>query len=190
MCMPSALDVFGKPTSPNASSASLTRSATWTVSLKPTSGEGSRSKSTQSGRSGLSVREYQVFMSTQPMFTIQSSASSSLTTGKLTHFVVLGDSRVETWVRKVGIHSGMCEGAKAAVMCPFREFHLDHELRLHPDHVFFAHLRHLGNVAERRRVSPQRPQLLEQLLDFLAVEAGADVAGVHELAADVVAENE
>ena len=75
-------------------------------------------------------------------------------------------------------------------MCPFREFHLDHELRLHPDHVFFAHLRHLRNVAERRRVSPQRPQLLEQLLDFLAVEAGADVAGVHELAADVVAENE
>jgi hypothetical protein len=50
-------------------------------------------------------------MSMQPMFTIQSSASSSLTTGKFTHFFWRGDSRVDTSVRKVGIHSGMCDGA-------------------------------------------------------------------------------
>ena len=34
------------------------------------------------GRSGRSTREYQAFMSMQPMFTIQSSASSSSTSGK------------------------------------------------------------------------------------------------------------
>ena len=32
-------------------------------------------------RSGLSAREYQVFMSMQPMFAIQTSASSSFTSG-------------------------------------------------------------------------------------------------------------
>ena len=67
-----------------ASSASLTSSATSIVSAKPTSGEGSRSKSTQSGRVGLSTREYHVFRSMQPMFTTQSSASSSFTSAKST----------------------------------------------------------------------------------------------------------
>ena len=70
--MPSALDVFGNETRPSASSAAFTISATCTVSLKPTSGDGSRSKSTKSGRSGLSTREYHVFMSMQPMLTIHS----------------------------------------------------------------------------------------------------------------------
>ena len=51
------------------------------------------------------------------MFTIQSSASSSLTTGKLTHFCLRGDSRVETSVRNVGIQSGMCEGASFWKKC-------------------------------------------------------------------------
>ena len=50
-------------------------------------------------------------MSMQPMFTIQRSASSSLTSGKLTHLLRRGDSRVDTSARYVGIHSGMCDGA-------------------------------------------------------------------------------
>jgi hypothetical protein len=50
-------------------------------------------------------------MSMQPMFAIQSRASSSLTSGKSTHFFVLGDCLVETSVRNVGIHWGMCDGA-------------------------------------------------------------------------------
>src|SRR5205807_593771 len=41
-CMPSALLVFGNETSPSASRACLTRSATCTTSPKPTSGEGPR----------------------------------------------------------------------------------------------------------------------------------------------------
>src|SRR6266498_1553313 len=179
--MPSALDVFAKPTRPNASSACLTSRATWTVSLKPTSGEGSRSNRTKSGRSGLSTREYHAFISMQPMFTIQSSASSSLTTGKLTHFFLRGDSRVDTSVRNVGIHAGMC---------PLGELHLAHEVRLDPDHVAFAHLRHLRHLAEGRGRPFQRPELVEQLLDLLTVEARADVARICELVALVVAEHE
>ena len=50
-------------------------------------------------------------MSMQPMFTIHSSASSSFTSGKLTHFFCRGFSRVETSARYVGIQSGMCDGA-------------------------------------------------------------------------------
>ncbi len=57
------------------------------------------------------MREYHAFMSMQPMFTIQSSASSSLTTGNSTHFFVRALSRVETRARNVGIHSGMWLGA-------------------------------------------------------------------------------
>ena len=45
------------------------------------------------------------------MFTIQSSASSSSTTGKSIHFFVRALSRVETSARKRGIQSGMCVGA-------------------------------------------------------------------------------
>ena len=85
-------------------------SATSTVCDHGTSGVGSRSKSTKSGRSGLSMREYQAFMSMQPMLTIQRTASSSSTTGKSTHFFA-PPSRVETCARYVGIHSGMCLGA-------------------------------------------------------------------------------
>ena len=81
--MPSLPLVFAKPASPSASSTSLTSSATSTTSAKPASAAGSRSKRTKSGRSGLSTREYHVFRSMQPMFTIQSSASSSLTIGRL-----------------------------------------------------------------------------------------------------------
>jgi len=57
------------------------------------------------------MREYHVFMSTQPMFTIHRSAWWSLTTGASIHFVRRGDSRVETSTRNRGIHSGMCDGA-------------------------------------------------------------------------------
>src|SRR6476469_549984 len=79
--MSSALLVFGKATRPIASSACLTTSATCTTSGKPTSGDGSRSNSTKSGRSGLSTREYHAFMSMHPMLTIHVSASSSFTRG-------------------------------------------------------------------------------------------------------------
>ncbi len=79
--MPSDAARLDDALSPSVSSACLTSSATSIVSAKPTSGEGSRSKSTKSGRSGLSIREYHAFRSMQPMFTIQSSASSSFTSG-------------------------------------------------------------------------------------------------------------
>jgi hypothetical protein len=115
--MPRPLEIFGKPTRPNASSACFTSSATCTHSLKPTSGEGSRSKRTKSGRSGLSMREYHVFMSMQPMFTIQSTSSSSLTTAKFTHFFFRGASRVETRALYVSIHSGRCDGASFWKKC-------------------------------------------------------------------------
>ena len=92
-------DVFGNDSSSSASSSSLRISATSTVCDHGTSGVGSRSKSTKSGRSGLSIREYQVFMSMQPMFTIQRSASSSFTSGNSTHFLPPAFSRVETSAR-------------------------------------------------------------------------------------------
>ena len=109
--MPSLPLVFAKPTSPSASSTCLTSSATSTTSAKPASAAGSRSKRTKSGRSGLSTREYHVFRSMQPMFTIQSSASSSLTIGAWILRRRLGASRVETSNSRVGIQSGMCFGA-------------------------------------------------------------------------------
>ena len=102
----------GTPTRPSASSTCLTSSATSITSGKPTSAAGSRSKSTKSGRSGLSTREYHVFRSMQPMFTIQSSASSSLTSGA---WIVRRPPRLSrastTSNARVGIHSGMCFGA-------------------------------------------------------------------------------
>ena len=94
----------------------LDESATRTTSGKPTSGDGSRSNRTQSGRSGLSTREYQVFMSMQPMLAIQSSASSSLTSG----YRSVRFSRVSREVERysnLGIHSGMCEGASFWKKC-------------------------------------------------------------------------
>ena len=110
--MPSAPLVFGNDASPSASSTSFTSSATWTASAKPTSGDGSRSKSTKSGRSGLSTREYHVFMSMQPMFTIQSSASSSLTSGDVDPPRLRAASRASRpRTARVGIQSGMCFGA-------------------------------------------------------------------------------
>jgi hypothetical protein len=59
----------------------------------------------------LSTREYHVFMSMQPMFTIHSNASSSFTIGALIIRVCRGFSRVVTRTRYVGIQSGMCDGA-------------------------------------------------------------------------------
>ena len=50
-------------------------------------------------------------MSMQPMFTIQSSASSSLTSGKSIHRFVRSLSLCETFAWNVEIHSGMCFGA-------------------------------------------------------------------------------
>ena len=81
------------------------------VSAKPTSADGSRSKSTKSGRSGLSTREYHVFRSMQPMFTIHSSASSSLTSGESTHFFRAATRASRRGRARVGIQSGMCVGA-------------------------------------------------------------------------------
>src|SRR5206468_6404125 len=80
--------------------------------------------------------------------------------------------------------------AQPAVVRPFGELHLADELRLDPHDVALAHLGHLRDLFERRTRSLQRPELVEQLLDLLAVEAGADVARVDELAAAVIAEDE
>ena len=56
-------------------------------------------------------------MSMQPMFTIQSSASSSFTSGKSTPWRFGGRSRVDTWKRAVGIQSGMWLGASFWKKC-------------------------------------------------------------------------
>src|SRR4051812_22810027 len=105
--IPSEPLVFGNDSSPSASSVSFTSRATCTVSRKPTSGDGSRSKSTKSGRSSLSTREYQVFRSMQPMFTIHSRASSSFTSGASIRRRFGGRSRVVTSMFTVGIQSGI-----------------------------------------------------------------------------------
>ena len=75
-------------------------------------------------------------------------------------------------------------------MRPLGELDLANELRLDPDDVASADLGHLRHFAERRRSALQRTELVEKLVDLPAVEAGADVAGIHELAALVVAEHE
>jgi hypothetical protein len=51
---------------------------------------------TQSGRSSLSMREYQVWASIQPVLTIQSKASSSFTTGTSIVRLCCGCSRLMT----------------------------------------------------------------------------------------------
>ena len=70
---------------------------------------GSRSKTTKSGRCGLSTREYHAFMSMQWNCTIQSSASSSLTSGKSTSRSPPSRGCVRNV--RVGIQSGMPFGA-------------------------------------------------------------------------------
>ena len=60
-------------------------------------------------------------MSMQPMFTIQSSASSSPTTGMLMVRGVRGFSRGTATTGTVAIHSGMCFGASFWKKCgPFQ----------------------------------------------------------------------
>jgi len=111
MWIPSEPLVFTCDSSASRSSVCLISSATRIVSGKPTSGDGSRSKRTKSGREGLSTREYQVFMSMQPMFAIQSRASSSFTSGKSIRRRFGGLSRVDASNCAVEIQSGMCVGA-------------------------------------------------------------------------------
>ena len=77
-----------------------------TVSGKPTSSDGSRSKTTQSGRSSLSAREYQVWHSIQPVLTIQSKASSSFTTGASIVRLCCGCSRLVTLTVTRLTHTG------------------------------------------------------------------------------------
>ena len=108
--MPSAPLVLTYDSSSNDSSASRIRCATLTESAKPSSSSGgSRSKSTKSGRSGLSTREYHAFMSMQCICTIQSSASAELTSGKST--MREPPSRGNVSNGRVGIHDGMPFGA-------------------------------------------------------------------------------
>ena len=79
--MPSEPLVFASDSSPSASRAWLHESnATCTVQEADVR-RGVGSNSTKSGRSGLSIREYHVLQSMQPMLIIQSSDNSSLTTG-------------------------------------------------------------------------------------------------------------
>jgi hypothetical protein len=58
------------------------------------------------------------------------------------------------------------------------------------DDVALPDLRHLRDLSERRRRALERPQLVEQPIDLLRREAGADIPGVHELVTAVVGENE
>src|SRR5262249_60421462 len=73
---------------------------------------------------------------------------------------------------------------------PLAELDLARALRLDPDGLRLPRLRHRRHRAERRRVALQRPQLVEQLVDLLRAEARADVPGVDELIAAVIAEDE
>ena len=75
-------------------------------------------------------------------------------------------------------------------MRPLDELHLGHELRLHPDDVALPHAWHLRNLPERRRVAPERLQLLQEPVDLAVVEPGADVAGVDEISTLVGREHE
>ena len=118
----------GSPCRPRSSGTTRARarragsfriSATSIVCAHGTSGVGSRSKSTKSGRSGLSIREYHVFMSMQPMFTIQSSASSSLTTGKSIHFFVRA-RRASRRARGTSGSSPACAPARPSGRTPCR----------------------------------------------------------------------
>src|SRR5919204_2075702 len=77
-----------------------------------------------------------------------------------------------------------------SVMRPFRELDLDHELRLDPDDVCLADLRHLRDNPERRLPALERPQLPQQPLDLPLVEAGAAVADVREVAPAANGEDE
>src|SRR6185312_16451985 len=70
--------------------------------------------------------------------------------------------------------------AEPAVVGPFGELDLADELRLDPEDVVAAHLRHLRDEAEGRCLPLQRLQLAEELLDLLLREARADVADVLE----------
>src|SRR5262245_10075706 len=72
--------------------------------------------------------------------------------------------------------------AQPAVPGPFGEADLSDELRLHPRHGALA-----DRVAERRVVAAPVTQLLAQGTQQRAVEAGADLAGVAQLAVVVVA---
>src|SRR5207248_2129960 len=79
---------------------------------------------------------------------------------------------------------------QALVVCPLDELDLGDELRLDPDDVALAHLRHLRHLMERRLLALERTQLLEQTVDLLVREAGTDVARVDELVAFAHAEDE
>jgi len=70
------------------------------------------------------------------------------------------------------------------------ELDLADELRLDPLHVALPDLGQPGNDSERRRVTLERSQLLQEALDLVTAEAGADVADVLELAAFVHREHE
>src|ERR1700694_5128973 len=70
-----------------------------------------------------------------------------------------------------------------AVVRPLDELDLRDELRLDPDHVALLYAGHLRDGLERRRVALERPQLLEESLNLLVVEPGADVPDVDEVAA-------
>ena len=108
--MPSAPLVFTYEASPSSSSASRIRCATRTAIGNPSAESGgSRSNRTKSGRSGLSTREYQAFMSMQCICTIQRSASTELTSGKSTSREP--PSRGPGLNCLVGIQAGMPFGA-------------------------------------------------------------------------------
>ena len=96
MWIPSEPLVFGKRLELEQLERLLDRAA------RPGSSPRSRRRARDRGRrapsraaTGLSTREYHVFMSMQPMFTIQSSASSSFTSGKSISRRCGGRSRVD-----------------------------------------------------------------------------------------------
>src|SRR5260370_41708847 len=68
-----------------------------------------------------------------------------------------------------------------AVVRPFSELDLAHELRLHPHDIPLPHLRHLRLDGERKPVVSQRLELREQPGDVGLPEAGAAVAGPLQL---------
>src|SRR5687768_5538907 len=75
-------------------------------------------------------------------------------------------------------------------MCPLAEADLADELGSHPDNVSFPHLGHLRDGLEGARLTLEGPQLPQELLDFLLVEARTAVSDPDEIASPTDGEDE
>ena len=75
-------------------------------------------------------------------------------------------------------------------MCPLAEADLADELGRRPNDVSLPHLWHLGDDLERARLALERPQLAQEPLDLLLVEARTAVSNPDEIASAANGEDE